>query len=191
MMIGGGGASTGNGGGSGAAAPPNPFGKKGGPAHQAKVGEVAADIESRGLEASFEHDVPTPGGTKGTRYVDVVGKDAQGNVVEMHQVGRQTKGGAGVERGQGARRHPACNRNSAPISPVQLRLHWDIRSHSISIPRTWWLWSKPSGRWGRCLFSTVGHMCRSPESWIVRALRKASSLGYSFTWLALRISRQL
>jgi hypothetical protein len=37
-------------------------------------------------------------GTKGTRYVDVVGKDARGNVVEMHQVGRQTKGGIPVSR---------------------------------------------------------------------------------------------
>jgi len=59
---------------------------------------VAADIRSRGLEADFEHKVSTPGGTKGTRYVDVVGKDADGNVVEMHQVGRQTKGGLPVSR---------------------------------------------------------------------------------------------
>jgi hypothetical protein len=42
--------------------------------------------------------VSTPGGNKGTRYVDVVGKDVQGNVVEMHQVGRQTKSGPPVSR---------------------------------------------------------------------------------------------
>lgn len=81
-----------------ARAVPNPFGKKGGPAHQAKVGEVAAGIESRGLRVGTEHKVSTPGGAKGTRYVDVVGRDAQGNVVEMHQVGRQTKGGQPVSR---------------------------------------------------------------------------------------------
>ncbi len=78
--------------------PPNPYGKKGGPAHQEKVGEVAADVESRGLEAGFEHKVETPGGAKGSRFVDVVGRDAQGNIVEMHQIGRQTKGGAPVTR---------------------------------------------------------------------------------------------
>ncbi len=32
--------------------------------------------------------VDTPGGEKSSRYVDVVGKDAEGNVVEMHQIGR-------------------------------------------------------------------------------------------------------
>lgn len=42
--------------------------------------------------------VKTPGGTKEKRFIDVVGKDADGNVVEMHQVGKQTKGGAPVSR---------------------------------------------------------------------------------------------
>jgi RHS repeat-associated protein len=78
--------------------PPNPWGKKGGPAHQAKVAEVADDIASRGLEPVLEHRVKTPGGSKQTRYVDVVGKDAKGNVVEMHQVGKQTKGAQPVAR---------------------------------------------------------------------------------------------
>ena len=77
---------------------PNPYGKKGGPEHQAKVAEVAADIRSRGLEADFEHKVSTPGGNKETRFIDVVGKDSHGNVVEMHQVGRQTKGERPVSR---------------------------------------------------------------------------------------------
>lgn len=45
-----------------------------------------------------EHRVLTAGGNKGSRYVDVVGKDAQGNVVEMHQVGRQTRSGNPVSR---------------------------------------------------------------------------------------------
>ena len=77
---------------------PNPYGKLGGPAHQAKVSEVADAVRSRGLNAGAEYRVPTPGGAKGTRFVDVVGRDAQGNVVEMHQIGRQTKAGNPVAR---------------------------------------------------------------------------------------------
>jgi len=79
-------------------APPNPHGRKGGPAHQAKVAEVAEDVKSRGLRVKQEHQVKTPEGEKGSRYVDVVGKDADGNVVEMHQIGRQTRSGAPVAR---------------------------------------------------------------------------------------------
>jgi RHS repeat-associated protein len=77
---------------------PNPFGKAGGLAHQAAVKDIASDIRSRGLEAVFEHRVATPGGAKASRYVDVVGKDSQGNVVEMHQVGRKTQRGQPVSR---------------------------------------------------------------------------------------------
>jgi Pretoxin HINT domain len=84
--------------GTGGKGPPNPYGKRGGPAHQAKVDKIAKDIEARGLTPDFEHKVSTTGGTKGTRYVDVVAKDAQGKVVEMHQVGKQTQGGAPVAR---------------------------------------------------------------------------------------------
>lgn len=77
---------------------PNPFGKAGGPAHQSKVEEVAAGVRARGMEASTEHRVPTPGGCKSCRFVDVVGKNAEGEVVEMHQVGRRTKSGNPVAR---------------------------------------------------------------------------------------------
>jgi hypothetical protein len=77
---------------------PNPYGKAGGPAHQKKVAEVAADMDARGLAPEFEYRVPTPGGHKYARFVDVVGKDIQGEVVEMHQVGRKTKGGRPVSR---------------------------------------------------------------------------------------------
>ena len=83
---------------SAAKGPPNPYGKAGGPEHQATVGEVAQDIQSRGLTPQQEYKVDTPGGTKGTRYVDVVGVDQNGNVTEMHQVGRQTQGGNPVSR---------------------------------------------------------------------------------------------
>ncbi|WP_310035449.1 hypothetical protein, partial [Caulobacter rhizosphaerae] len=71
---------------------PNPHGKLGGPAHQAKVAEITADIRSRGLSPEPELRIPTPGGNKGTRYVDVVARDpATGKIVEYHQVGKQTK----------------------------------------------------------------------------------------------------
>jgi hypothetical protein len=85
-------------GGAGKKAVPNPNGRKGGEEHQGKVGEVKADIESRGLDAKTEQRVDTRGGTKDTRFVDVAGKDADGNIVEMHQIGKQTKGGKPVSR---------------------------------------------------------------------------------------------
>jgi RHS repeat-associated protein len=66
--------------------------------HQTKVGQVVQDIKNRGLEPRQEHQVKTPGATKGARYVDVVARDANGKVVEMHQVGKQTKGGLPVSR---------------------------------------------------------------------------------------------
>jgi RHS repeat-associated protein len=77
---------------------PNPYGKAGGPAHQGKVEEVAAGVRSRGLEASTEHRVLTPDGCLSCRFVDVVGKDVKGAVVEMHQVGRQTRAANPVAR---------------------------------------------------------------------------------------------
>ena len=82
---------------------PNPDGKKGGPAHQSKVEEVAADIRSRGLDVDFEHMVPTPGAGKSKRFVDVVGRNpVTGEIQEMHQIGRQTKGGLPVSRERSA-----------------------------------------------------------------------------------------
>jgi RHS repeat-associated protein len=82
-----------------ARAVPNPYGRAGGPAHQARVNEVASDVESRGLEAVREHRVLTPGGARGSRYVDVAGRDpATGGIVEMHQVGRQTSTGQALAR---------------------------------------------------------------------------------------------
>ncbi|MEZ4315289.1 MAG: hypothetical protein R3F14_45315, partial [Polyangiaceae bacterium] len=81
-----------------ARAVPNPHGRKGGLAHQGKVKEVASQIKERGLEPREEHGVRTPAGAKGSRYVDVIAEDANKKVVEMHQIGRQTKGGQPVAR---------------------------------------------------------------------------------------------
>ncbi|MDI1451563.1 hypothetical protein [Polyangium sp. 6x1] len=76
---------------------PNPNGKKGGPEHQAKVREIEEDIKKRGLTPEQEYPVPTPGGEKKRRYMDVVGKRGD-EVVEMHQVGKQTRDGRPVAR---------------------------------------------------------------------------------------------
>jgi len=77
---------------------PNPFGKKGGLAHQSKVAEKANDIESRGLKAQQEYKVETPDGDKSYRYVDLVARDAENNVTEMYQVGKETVRGNPVSR---------------------------------------------------------------------------------------------
>ncbi|MBN2133603.1 MAG: Hint domain-containing protein [Sedimentisphaerales bacterium] len=75
----------------------NPNGRKGGPAHQAKVNEVIADIESRGLLAAQEFRVKTVGGAKPVRYMDVVAIDPQTRrVVEAHQIGRGWKSNPSV-----------------------------------------------------------------------------------------------
>ena len=98
---GGGGGGGGVGGGTGSSAPkkvPSPNGKTGGPEHQAEVNRIAQDIKSRGLTPVREHRVLTPNGAKQSRYVDIVGMDNKGKVVEWHQVGRQTKGGLPVSR---------------------------------------------------------------------------------------------
>jgi RHS repeat-associated protein len=78
---------------------PNPGGRLGGVAHRGKVAEVTADVQSRGLEAVPELKVSTPGGHKSIRYVDVAGRDpVTKEVVEPHQVGKQTRGGVPVSR---------------------------------------------------------------------------------------------
>jgi RHS repeat-associated protein len=73
---------------------PSPFGRRGSLEHQAKVDEVASDVERRGLIARTEFHVKTPRGSKKSRYADVAGIDPNtGDVVELHQVGRMNKDG--------------------------------------------------------------------------------------------------
>jgi RHS repeat-associated protein len=93
---------------------PNPHGKLGGPAHQKKVADVETDIKNRGLEPKKEEAVQTTGGFKDRRYVDVVAKDGSGNIVEYHQVGRQTKKGLPVKR----EREAASDISKATKKPV-------------------------------------------------------------------------
>jgi RHS repeat-associated protein len=77
---------------------PNPNGKNGDAAHQETIGKAEKDMQDRGLATQREFKVETPGGEKSSRFVDVVGKDAEGNVVEMHQAGKQTQAGNPVAR---------------------------------------------------------------------------------------------
>jgi RHS repeat-associated protein len=77
---------------------PNPNGRNGGPAHQDKIDEVAADIEARDLTPAREYHVPTPGGNKEKRFVDVAALDKDGNPVEFHQVGRSRQDGSPIAR---------------------------------------------------------------------------------------------
>jgi hypothetical protein len=80
---------------------PNPWGKLGGPRHRAEVQRVSDDIRSRGLTPQGEVRFDTPGGFKSRRYGDVGAYD-RGRLVEVHQVGRQTRGGVPVKRERAA-----------------------------------------------------------------------------------------
>lgn len=79
----------------------NPGGRFGSPAHRIKVDGVADDIANRGLQPVKEYRVKVPGRKIG-RYADVVGVDDQGNIREIHQIGRTTQVGAPVAREIGA-----------------------------------------------------------------------------------------
>jgi RHS repeat-associated protein len=71
---------------------PNPYGKLGGPAHQAKVEEVASELSARGLKVQREFIVETVHGKKASRVMDVVGIDpSTDKVVEVYQVGKALK----------------------------------------------------------------------------------------------------
>lgn len=73
-------------------------GRLGGPEHKAGVQSVVDDIKSRGLEPRKEVKVKTPNGAKPVRFADVGAYDSNNNLVELHQVGLQTKGGLPVAR---------------------------------------------------------------------------------------------
>ncbi len=81
----------------------NPWGKKGGPLHQQKVKDISADIKERELNFKTEFHVRTPDGKKSRRFADVAALDDGDNLVELHQVGKQTKKGIPVKRERDAR----------------------------------------------------------------------------------------
>jgi hypothetical protein len=56
-----------------------------------------------------ELKVPTPGGEKANRFVDVAGRNPKtGQIDEMHQVGKQTQAGNPVAREQRALNDIRC-----------------------------------------------------------------------------------
>ena len=77
--------------------PPNPYGKKGGLAHQNKISEVATKLEKLGYDVDFEHYVKIPlGGFKNARYGDIIA--TKGNDTWIIQIGKKTKGGKPISR---------------------------------------------------------------------------------------------
>jgi hypothetical protein len=100
---------------SGPRSPPNPNGRNGGPEHQAGVDAAEAELGELGLNPVREEHVPTPGGAKGRRFVDVAGQDADGNTVVRIQVGRQNQNGQPPKRERDAMRDIT---NAQPDIPV-------------------------------------------------------------------------
>ena len=62
------------------------------------MGQVARDLESQGFRVRTEVYFDTPGGFKQYRFADVVAYDADGNMISIHQIGKQTAGGIPVMR---------------------------------------------------------------------------------------------
>ena len=74
----------------------NPYGKKGGEAHQGAIATIKGDLVSRGYSVVEEYRVDTSGGHKNTRYLDLYatnGYDSFGV-----QVGKMTRNGLPVAR---------------------------------------------------------------------------------------------
>jgi hypothetical protein len=79
--------------------PPNPNGRNGGENHQMMVDGIAGELADRGMLVVREFYVPTSGGNKNSRFVDIAGLDPKTmQPIELHQVGRQTRGGLPVAR---------------------------------------------------------------------------------------------
>ena len=68
---------------------PNPYGRKGGPAHQAKIASVVSEYDPSQIE--FEALVMTPGGIKPYRYADFA--ITENGTTWYGNVGKQLKSG--------------------------------------------------------------------------------------------------
>ncbi|WP_228452340.1 hypothetical protein, partial [Chryseobacterium sp. c4a] len=78
---------------------PNPYGKAGGPLHQAKIEEVGKKLDADGFtEIKTEVRVDTPKGSKGKRFIDIQGTNPKTGEVKQVQVGKQNKNGTPVSR---------------------------------------------------------------------------------------------
>jgi hypothetical protein len=77
---------------------PNPYGKSGGPAHQAKIEDITGQMEDKGYIVQPEFKVDTPGGYKPKRFADLLVTDPETNDLWLIQVGKQTQAGNPVSR---------------------------------------------------------------------------------------------
>jgi RHS repeat-associated protein len=80
--------------------PPNPFGRRGSPAHQARIGQAEERLNARGFETASGGSLPeravNVGGGR-LRFPDLVVRNAEGKTVAV-QVGRATRSGRPVAR---------------------------------------------------------------------------------------------
>lgn len=74
----------------------NPYGKKGCPEHQETIADAEANLRECGYNVTKEYRVPTPGGIKEARYLDLYAES--GNVRFGVQVGVANKSGLPVSR---------------------------------------------------------------------------------------------
>jgi len=75
---------------------PNPDGRKGGKKHRDLITLILDKISKKGKKTATEYKIDLPNGTK--RYADAVGIDENGNVEEIHQIGKQNQDGTPVKR---------------------------------------------------------------------------------------------
>jgi len=73
------------------------WGKLGGPAHRAKIDEVAKRLQEEGYTVDREVQIKTPNGIKSSRWVDLQGTKPNGEVV-YYQIGKQNANGIPVPR---------------------------------------------------------------------------------------------
>lgn len=73
----------------------NPYGKKGGLAHQSTVASITPI--AKGGEIRYEVKYNTPNGSKNYRYADAV-EVSEGKITQIYQVGRVNKNGTPVSR---------------------------------------------------------------------------------------------
>jgi len=76
--------------------PRNPYGRRGGPAHQEGIDNIRPFNSENDIQ--YEYGFNTEGGYRNTRYADAVELDSDGNVVNIFQVGRVSGNGLPVAR---------------------------------------------------------------------------------------------
>ena len=75
---------------------PNPYGKKGGKLHQNKIQQIIEYLQKKGLKIVREGYFPNKKGK--SRFADVTAFDENGELKEIHQVGKQNKNGTPIKR---------------------------------------------------------------------------------------------